>query len=243
MSRVFVITGSGSGLGKTFAQRFASDGDNVVLLGRTLAKIEAVAAEIGDSATAIACDVQSPDSVREAFTIIAEKFPGIDVLINNAASVPHAMLNESTDEEIINAFSTNCMGTIFCSRAAVPLMKNGSHIINISSGAVDSKYPGMSVYAASKAGMEVFSEAMFTELQPLGIKVTALRCGQMVEDKNTWMNDPEIKKMIQKAIDNGLDPLSRPSSNFASVAEVVRNLIDMPADLSSPIISLKPRKE
>ncbi|HEY8385287.1 MAG TPA: SDR family NAD(P)-dependent oxidoreductase, partial [Porticoccaceae bacterium] len=75
MSKVIVITGAGVGLGRALARRFAADGDTVVLLGRTLSKVEAVAAEIGDRAMAVGCDVASPDSVRAAFAEIAKRHP------------------------------------------------------------------------------------------------------------------------------------------------------------------------
>ena len=67
MSKVIVITGAGVGLGRALARRFAADGETVVLLGRTAAKVEAAAQEIGERAMAVACDVASPDSVRAAF--------------------------------------------------------------------------------------------------------------------------------------------------------------------------------
>jgi len=66
VSKIIVITGAGDGLGRALARRFAADGETVVLLGRTLAKVEAVAAAIGERAMAVCCDVSSPDSVRAA---------------------------------------------------------------------------------------------------------------------------------------------------------------------------------
>src|SRR5690606_31353654 len=75
MSKTIVITGAGVGLGRALARRFAQEGDNVVLLGRTLAKVEAAATEIGDRAMAVQCDVSDPDSVRAAFATIARRHP------------------------------------------------------------------------------------------------------------------------------------------------------------------------
>ena len=95
MSKTIVITGAGSGLGRAFARRFAADGDQVVLLGRTLAKVDEVAAEIGDRALALACDICSADSVRAAFTAIGERFGSIDVLINNAAYVQRTQIGRA----------------------------------------------------------------------------------------------------------------------------------------------------
>ncbi len=85
MSKVIVITGAGVGLGRALARAFVEDGNSVALLGRTAAKVEAVAEELGDRAMAVGCDVASPESVRAAFAAIAEKHQRVDVLINNAA--------------------------------------------------------------------------------------------------------------------------------------------------------------
>ena len=87
MSKIIVITGAGKGLGRALARRFAADGEQVVLLGRTLATLEKVAAEIGPRAMPIACDVGSADSVRAAFAAIAKRHPTFHVLINNAGDL------------------------------------------------------------------------------------------------------------------------------------------------------------
>jgi meso-butanediol dehydrogenase/(S,S)-butanediol dehydrogenase/diacetyl reductase len=242
MSKVIVITGAGSGLGKALAVRFASDGDQVVLLGRTAEKVQGVAAAIGKLATAIVCDVSATESVRQAFVAIATKFAKIDVLINNAAYVHRVPFDDATDEQIFHSFATNTMGPAYCSRQALPLLKRGGYILNVSSGAVDNNYPGYALYAASKAGMERLSMGLYEELQPKDICVTYVRCGQMVEKIGSWEDlDPNVKRMMDEAIKMGQDPRARPSSTFSSVADMFRILIDMPADLRSPAITLKPR--
>ena len=80
MGKVIVITGAGSGLGRALARKFAADGDKVMLLGRTLTKLEKVAEDLGEEAMAIACDIGKPDDVRAAFARIAGRHPKIDVL-------------------------------------------------------------------------------------------------------------------------------------------------------------------
>jgi len=243
VSKAIVITGAGSGLGRGMALRFASDGDSVVLLGRTQEKIDGVAREIGKQSMAVCCDVCSADSVGAAFARIAERFPKIDVLINNAAFVHRVTCEEASDEQISASFATNTIGPAYCARAAIPVMNPGGYIINISSGAVDNNYPGYALYAASKAGLERLSLGLYEELQPKDICVTYVRCGQMVEKVGDWDNlDPETRRMMEEAIRMGQDPRQRPSSSFASVAGAMRNLIDLPPDLRMPAVALKPRK-
>jgi meso-butanediol dehydrogenase/(S,S)-butanediol dehydrogenase/diacetyl reductase len=184
--KVIVITGAGSGLGRALARRLAADGDTVVLLGRTLARLEAVAVDIGERAMAVSCDVGSPDAVRSAFAAIAVRFQTIDVLINNAATVEHFLVAEATDDQIDGTLGTNLIGPILCTRAAISMMRRGGQIFNVSSGAVEQQFPGLSLYSSSKAALESLSLSMHRELQSRNISVTIVRAGQMIEDDHSW---------------------------------------------------------
>ena len=172
MARTIVITGAGAGLGRALARRFAGEGETVILLGRTLAKVEALAAELGEPALAAECDVASPDSVRAAFAAIAERHPTIDVLINNAAIYEPFTVAEARDEQILGILNTNLAGPIFCARAAIAMMKPGACIINVGSESVDLPFAMLSLYQASKAGLNRLTEALSVELEDAGIRVT-----------------------------------------------------------------------
>lgn len=243
MSKTIVITGAGVGLGRALAKRFASEGDSVALLGRTYAKVEAAANEIGDRALAVECDVSSPDSVRTAFAKIAEKFTQIDVLINNAAIFEPFKIADATDQQILSAVTTNLAGPMLCVRAAIPMLGKGGHIINITSESVDMPFPHLSVYQSSKAGLERFSKSMHQELSPLGIRVSNVRAGQMFEEGKTWDVDPDARREFGiAAIQAGINLLERPISQFESVTDIFRALIDLPADLHAVSINLEARK-
>src|SRR3546814_15300891 len=112
MSKVIVITGAGIGLGRALARRFAKEGDTLVLLGRTLSKVKAVADELGAPAMAVECDVSSPESVKKAFVEIAARHPKIDVLINNAAVYEPFLIAEASDAKIRGMFTTNHPGPL-----------------------------------------------------------------------------------------------------------------------------------
>lgn len=243
MAKTIVITGAGVGLGRALARRFAEDGDNVVLLGRTLAKVEAAAAEIGERAMAVGCDVSSPDSVRTAFATIAEQHSHIDVLINNAALFQPFLIEKASDEQIFNIVNTNLAGTMFCIREVIPMMKNGSHIINVSSESVSVELPHLSVYQSSKAGVERLTESLYLELEPQGIRVSYVRAGQMYEEGKTWDANPEDQMAFGKAaMERGFNLRERPISHFKSVTDVFRSLIDLPADLHAVGVTLHARK-
>lgn len=243
MSKVIVITGAGVGLGRALAKRFAADGDSVVLLGRTFSKVEAAAQEIGPRASAIACDVSSADSLRKAFAQIASKHPRIDVLINNAAIFEPFLIADASDEQIISTIATNLTGAMLCAKAAIALMGAGGHILNVSSESVGMRFPHLVAYQTSKAGLERFTEGLHHELQPSGIRVTSVRAGQMFEEGKTWDVSPEARMAFGKAaMEAGVNLRERPISQFTSVTNAFRALIDMPADLHAIHISLSARK-
>ena len=244
MSKVIAITGAGIGLGRALARRFAADGDRVVLLGRTFSKVQAAAQEIGERALAVDCDVASPASVKAAFAEIAQHYPRIDVLINNAAVFEPFLIAEATDEQIMDTLAINLGGAILCSRAAIPMLGRGGHIINVSSESVETLHmPHLLLYQCSKAGLERFTLGLQRELEPNGIRVSTVRAGAMMEEGKVWNIDPATRMRFGKAaMEAGINLRERPISQFASVTHVFRSLIDMPADLHSVTITLQARK-
>ena len=242
VSKAIVITGAGAGLGRALARRFGADGDSVVLLGRSPANIEAAAKEIGERALAVQCDVTSPDSVRAAFAAIAKRHPRIDVLINNAAIYEPFPIVEATDAQILQSINTNLAGPIFCARAAIPMMERGGHIISVSSESVGMLFPMLIMYQCTKAGLERFSEALYHELAPSGIRVTNVRAGQMMDEDKTWNIAPEVAvRFVQATMAAGLNLRERPISHYSSVTDVFRTLIDLKQDLHVVNVALHGR--
>ena len=243
MAKVIVITGAGAGLGRAVARRFAADGETVVLLGRNVGKVQTVAAELGEHVLALGCDVTSPDSVRAAFARIAERHPRVDVLINNAAVYEPFLIAEATDEQILKSVTTNLAGPIFCARSAIPLMGEGSHIINVTSESIGMLFPHLVMYQSSKAGLERFSQGLHHELEPKGIRVTTVRAGQMMDEDKIWEVDPQAAmRFMQATMAVGLNLRERPISHYKSVTNIFRALIDLPPDLHTQTVFLHARK-
>lgn len=215
----------------------------MVALGRTVSKVEAVAAELGEPAIALQCDVSSPDSVRTAFARIAERFGKIDVLINNAAVYQPVDVVDATDEQILGMVNTNLSGPMFCCRSAIPLMERGGTIINVSSESVALPYRMLSFYQASKFGLERFTESLSTEIEELGIRVTTARAGSMWEEGKVSGFSPEVgMRFAQLNIAAGIDVRTRPLSHVNSVTDVFRALIDLPPDVRITHVSIEGRK-
>lgn len=233
MGKTIVITGAGAGLGRALARRFASEGETVILLGRTLSKVQELAGEIGGSAMAVECDVASAASVRKAFATIAETHPKIDVLINNAAIYEPFTVAEATDEQIDGIIATNLNGPIYCCRAAIPMLEKGGQIINVGSESIAVPFVMLSLYQCTKAGLERFTEALVEELEPAGIRVTTVRAGPMYEAGKSapgWNPDAAMR-FHQGCAANGIDLRSRPISQTENVTGVFRSVIDLPPDV------------
>ncbi len=232
MSKIIVITGAGVGLGRALARRFAKEGQTVVLLGRTLAKVKAVADELGAPAMAVECDVASPESVKKAFAEIARVHPKIDVLINNAAIYEPFLIAEASDAQIMSIVTTNLAGPMLCARSAISLMQAGGHIVNVSSEAAGMLFPFLVAYQSSKAGLDRFSEGLYHELKPAGIRVTNVRCGMMIDEMKAPGWDLQVAmRFAQANAAIGRNLREQPLSRVDSVTEAFHAILNMPADL------------
>ncbi len=244
MSRTIVITGAGEGLGKALARKFSADGEQVVLLGRTLAKVEAAAEEFGPNCMAVRCDISDPDSVREAFAAIAAKHPAIDVLINNAAVYAPFELHEATDDQIMAQVATNVAGPIYVAREALKSMGPGGHIINVTSESVEVKIPMMWLYAGTKTAVERIGQGWAHELRPKGIRVTTVRAGKMYGEGKTGSGwDPEVTMRFAVACQQvGMPMMEQPLSSYQSLLDVFQMLIDSAPDVNLDLVTLGGRR-
>jgi len=181
MGKVIVITGAGSGLGRAMARRLAREGHRLVLLGRSLDKVQAVAEEIGGGAWALSCDVGKVESVTEAFAAIAAREPQIDVLINNAAGNFPAPAEEMTPNGFRTVVDIVLNGTYNCSREfAIRRLAAGlpGAILNIGATYSWTGGPGTSHSAAAKAGVANLTQSLAVEWAPDGIRVNCIAPGR-----------------------------------------------------------------
>jgi meso-butanediol dehydrogenase / (S,S)-butanediol dehydrogenase / diacetyl reductase len=230
--KVIAITGANGGLGRALAQFFAEGGDKVVLLGRKFDKVKEVADAIGARALPVLCDVGVPASVRAAFETIAKTHPRIDALINNAAIFHPFLIEEATDDQILNGVLANLAGPILCSRSAIPMLNRGGHIINISSESIALPFPHLCVYQATKAGLENFSTHLHRELEDKGIRVTVVRAGQMMGPGMSLEMEPAAAMRFgMEAMRRGINPQARGITQYQSTLQIFRTLVDLPEDI------------
>lgn len=216
MSKVILITGASSGLGKATAEFLASNGHVVYGTSRNPnAGIE--------SFTLVKMDITRDESVREAVSLILEKEGRIDVLINNAGMGIGGAIESFTDDEVNLQMDTNFNGLVRVTRAVLPGMRQrkSGKIINISSigGLIGLPFQGL--YSAAKFAIEGYSEALAMELRQWNIKVVVVNPGdfktgftgsRIITHKDSGNSD--YKNLVNQAVmvmgkdeQSGCDPL------------------------------------
>jgi 2-keto-3-deoxy-L-fuconate dehydrogenase len=154
--KVAAITGSGSGIGRAIAMKFAENGSLVRILDVNQQNAAAVANEIvksGGSATAQACDVTDPTAVRSAFEDIAQQ-GGIDILVNNAGISHIGTVESTTEADFDRVLTVNVKGYYNCIHAAIPYMKTrGGVILNLASIAGSAGIADRFAYSTSKGAV------------------------------------------------------------------------------------------
>jgi len=183
MSKVVLITGSSTGIGKETAKYFASRDWNVVATMRSPEKCpkELLDAKNVDVARV---DVLDIDSIRDAIKCAVKKHGRIDVIVNNAGYSLSGELESSTREQIERQIKTNLTGLIAMTKEIIPIFRSqgGGMIINLSSVGGRVAIPRFSVYAATKWGVEGFSESLYNELRPYNIAVKIIEPGFIETD-------------------------------------------------------------
>ena len=166
--KVALVTGAGSGFGKTIAETFAREGARVAVVDLVEESAKDVAASIGKSAIALRCDVANKAAVDAAVRETVAAFGGIDILVNNAGvSHLNKPLMEIGEDEFDRVFAVNVKGIFLFTKAVVPLMrKRKGVIINIGSTAGLRPRPGLSCYNATKGAVHIFSKTLAVELAP-----------------------------------------------------------------------------
>ena len=126
--KVCIITGGGSGIGRATALMMAEEGATVIVVGRTASKVEAVRDEVtaaGGTAEAYGLDVADKPGIEEMVEDILARYGKVDVLVNNAGhSSPRRMLMTTTPEDLRGVYDSNLVGSVFCTQAVVPSMRD-----------------------------------------------------------------------------------------------------------------------
>jgi NAD(P)-dependent dehydrogenase (short-subunit alcohol dehydrogenase family) len=180
MSKVWFVTGAGSGIGAGVAKAALKAGDRVVATGRNLDKVRAAYGDpVHENLAFLELDVADPVQAQATVDAAVKRFGRIDILVNNAGYSILGKFEEMTNADLERQFATNFYGVAHLMRAALPVMREqrSGHIFNISSvaGVVGMKH--CSAYGASKFAVEGLSLAVADEVAPFGIHVTVVEPG------------------------------------------------------------------
>ncbi len=211
--RTALVTGGSRGIGRAIVRRLAAEGARVVFTyHRNAAAAAELTAEI-PSAVAVAADQADPGSLPAMFAPVRD---GLDVLVNNAGTGPNTPIAELTDEEINRVFTVNAIFPLMAIRAAIPLLRDGGRIINISTLNTAVPAPGLSLYCASKAALEQITAVAARELGPRGITVHTVSPGATDTDMLRAANPPAA--LDRAATMTALGRLGRPEDIAGVVA-------------------------
>ena len=193
MSKVFLVTGAGRGLGTDFARQALAAGHQVAATGRRPERVlEALGGE-QDNLLTTALDITDPAAAQRAVQVAVDRFGRIDVLVNNAANFYAGYFEEISDAQMRAQIETNLFGPMNVTRAVLPVMRGqrDGHIITISSlaGVVGLEF--CVAYAAAKFGVEGFMESLRYDVEPFNIRTTIVEPGffrteLLVDTSTTW---------------------------------------------------------
>jgi NAD(P)-dependent dehydrogenase (short-subunit alcohol dehydrogenase family) len=196
--KTWFITGAGRGMGVDFAKAALAAGHNVVATGRST---EAVAQALGDSDNllVVKLDVTSGRDAQAAAKAATDRFGGIDVLVNNAASFYAGYFEELTREQMERQLATSLVGPMNVTRAVLPVMRQqrSGQVVTISSSAGFAGFEYGTAYAASKFGVDGWMESLAPEVEPFGIHTTIVNPGffrtELLTEESTNYATPSIE--------------------------------------------------
>ena len=189
--RTAVITGAASGIGEATAELFAAAGASVVCGDIDLAGAEATAQRIkddGGQALAQRCNVTKRADVDALVDRAIDEYGRVDIVANVAGAMFSGLIEDLAEEVVDAGIDLNLKGVIFGCQAAVRVMKasGGGVILNVASGAIDVPYPGIGVYAFTKAAVAMLGRTLSLEVGQYGIRVNTIAPGSTITNFTTW---------------------------------------------------------
>lgn len=232
--KVAVVTGGGSGVGKSTAALFLNEGAKVVIAGRDRAKLEGVAKELkgGDSIRVLATDVGKADQCNALIEFATKAFGRVDILVNNAGTnLKERTLRELTPEAWDMMVSANLNGAFYCTKAVLPQMfeRKDGVIVNVVSVAGKRANPlGGAAYVAAKFGMGGLGLVLSNEEKDSGVRVSNIYPGE-IDTPILAVRPTPVSEAHRATI---LKP--------EDVAEAVLFVAALPARVSIPELVIKP---
>lgn len=208
--KVAAVTGASSGIGEATALALAGAGAAVALAARREDRVAELAQRIesdGGRGLAVPTDVTEEDAARAFLERTHAELGGLDILVNNAGLMLLGAVEDADTEEWRRMIDVNLLGLLYCTHAALPLMRagGGGHIVNVSSVAGRIASAGSAVYNLTKWGVGAFSEGLRQEALHAGIRVTIVEPGAVATELLSHNSD-DVQQMAAKRFE-GVTPL------------------------------------
>ena len=225
MNKTVLITGATSGIGLACAQKFAANGDKLILTGRNAQRLSEISSELtakGATVLTLAFDVRDRKQARSCINSLPTEWQAIDVLVNNAGLALGLEPEFQGDpDEWDTMIDTNIKGLLTMTRLVVPGMveRNRGHIINVGSVAGDAAYAGGNVYCATKAAVKALSDGLRIDVANTAIRVTNLKPGLVETNFSNIRFHGDTQRA--KKLYTGIKPLT--GDDIADVAVYAAN--------------------
>jgi NAD(P)-dependent dehydrogenase (short-subunit alcohol dehydrogenase family) len=232
MSKVWLVTGSASGLGRNIAEAVLESGDRLVATARDPRRLQDLTEKYGDQVRTAPLDVADADAAFTAVQVAIDAFGRLDVVVNNAGYGDIAPFEQLSPERFKALIDTNFYGVVNVTRAAIPIMRKQKSgcILQISSVGGRLARPGSAAYHAAKWAVGGFTESLAQEVAPFGVKVCALEPGGMRTNWGSRANQdtPELLPDYEPSVGVVATALKsywgHETSDPAKVAQVVLRL-------------------
>ncbi|MGY1549038.1 SDR family NAD(P)-dependent oxidoreductase [Streptomyces sp. MN6] len=233
-NQVALVTGASSGIGRATALALSKAGAAVALAARRTDRLEELAEQAPGEMLVLETDVADHQQVREAVARTVERFGALDVLVNNAGLMLNSLIHGADVSEWTRMVDTNLLGSMYTVHAALPhLLASKGTVVQVSSTAGRTA-SAAGVYAATKAGINAFSEALRQEVTEQGVRVVVVEPGFVSTELTTHITDPALRTMAQDmaASMRTLDP--------EDIAEAVLYAVSQPAHVAVNEILVRP---
>ena len=211
MAKVWLITGSGNGLGRDIAEAALAAGDSVVAGARRTEELAPLVAHYGERVKSVGLEVRDEAAAKAAVELAVDSFGRLDVLVNNAGYGQIAPFEQMSGEDFQAVVDTCFYGVVYTTRAAVPVMRKqkSGHIFQVSSVGGRLAVPGNTPYHAAKWAVGGFSDSLALELAPFGIKVCTLEPGGIRTNwaRRAGQNSPQLLPEYENSVGTNLKVL------------------------------------
>lgn len=239
MTKIAMITGAGSGVGRAVAQTLSATGFGVVLVGRRQAALEETRAQLSGEALVAAADIGDPAQVESVFAQTRERFGRLDLLFNNAGmGTPAVPIEDLSFEQWQAVVAVNLTGAFLCTQQAVRMMKaqtpRGGRIINNGSISADRPRPHSAPYTATKHAITGLTKSIILDGRPFDITAGQVDIGNAATEMTERMTQGVLQPDGKLAIE--------PRMDVRHVAEAVVYMAGLPLDTNVPFLTVMATK-